>query len=353
MAVYLINIFLILIWGLFLIYNKPTPSKKAYFCTIASFQWILISGLRSWSVGPDTYAYYLHFERVKKTGWDVLLRNIVNKYLHGADIKDPGYPLLTKLIQIFSGSYQFFLMFIAILFMMLMGRWIYKYSKDPCISFIIFSCLFYSFFAITGHRQTIATALVVFIGYEFIQKHKLLPYLILCLLAATVHISCLMFIPFYFLYDLKLTKKKLCVFCAIAFAIPTILSRLLVPIAALFNYDHYLGDDMFVGGTFTYTTLLTLILLAGLLLKDKMIKVNVRVNHFLNAVIWAVLFSLMTFVAQGFMRVQQYYALFIMLLIPEIVASLKKREQFLLNSFFVLVLLLLFIRKPVTYTFFF
>lgn len=60
-----------------------------------------------------------------------------------------------KFFQIFSTDYQLFLVFIAIVFFVPMGILIYKYSEAPYLSYVLFSSLFYSFFAITGHRQTI------------------------------------------------------------------------------------------------------------------------------------------------------------------------------------------------------
>ena len=79
---------------------------------------------------------------------------------------------ISALQDIFSKDYQVFLVFIAVVFMGLMARWIYKNSSMPEISFVIFSTIFYAFFAVTGHRQTLATALIFFLGYEFAKEKK-------------------------------------------------------------------------------------------------------------------------------------------------------------------------------------
>ena len=57
MAVYLINIALIIFWRVYFT-RKKFPNAKKYFCTVAAVQWILLSGLRHLDVGADTYAYY-------------------------------------------------------------------------------------------------------------------------------------------------------------------------------------------------------------------------------------------------------------------------------------------------------
>ena len=145
--------------------DRTDKKKKKAYCTIIAIQWILISGLRHESVGADTSVYADSFERVKDTSWATIWDNCMGYLFEGQEIKDPGYSLLVKLFQIFSGEYQLFLFFIAIVFTGLMAWWIYRNSELPEISFLVYSVLFYAFYGITGHRQTLATARVCFIGY--------------------------------------------------------------------------------------------------------------------------------------------------------------------------------------------
>lgn len=197
MSVYLLNIALIFIWAFFLLKYKPSKNKKKAFCAIACVQWVILSGLRGMTVGADTIEYRRGFNRVNITSWHRIITDI-SAYIGGAEIKDPGYALFVKIFQVFSTNYQLYLVFIAVLFMIPMAIWIYKNSSMPCLSFIIFSTLFYSFYAVTGIRQTIATSLVVFIGYEFIKKKKPIPFLILVFLSFFIHKSCICFLPFVF-----------------------------------------------------------------------------------------------------------------------------------------------------------
>lgn len=74
---------------------------------------------------------------------------------------------------------------------------------------MIYSTLFYYFFAFTGHRQTIATAIVVFIGYEYVKKRKFIPFSLITLLAFTIHKSSLIFFPFYFIANFNITRMHI------------------------------------------------------------------------------------------------------------------------------------------------
>lgn len=126
--------------------------------------------------------------------------------------KGPRLCAFCKDISSFSTNYQVYLVFIALLFMIPMAIWIYRNSSMPCLSFIIFSTLFYSFYAVTGIRQTIATSLVVFIGYEFIKKKKPIPFLILVFLSFFIHKSCVCFLPFVFFAYKKITWRYVGIF---------------------------------------------------------------------------------------------------------------------------------------------
>ena len=128
-------------------------------CITAAIGWILLSGLRGLSVGADTEAYAIMFEQSAYSPWSDIWQNVVLKYIYRIDVpgKDFGYFLLQKVFRTFTGSYTLWLLFIAIVFTVPMAILIYRYSSNACISWVVYSTLFYSFFAITGHRQTIAT----------------------------------------------------------------------------------------------------------------------------------------------------------------------------------------------------
>ena len=180
--IYLINAFLILFWNL--VISERYKNKKLILCCLYAFQWIIISGFRSYSVGADTYAYKIQFATIEKKSWTYII-DIFLKYINGVEgIKDPGYMFIEKLYQsIFGFGYTGFLVFIACVFTIPLAIWVYRYSDNVCLSFMIYSALFYSFFAITGHRQTIASALVIFGGYECMKKNKIVPLLLLHIVA--------------------------------------------------------------------------------------------------------------------------------------------------------------------------
>ena len=324
MSVYLLNIALIFIWAFFLLKYKPSKNKKKAFCAIACVQWVILSGLRGMTVGADTIGYRRSFYRIGLTSWHKIFAN-VSAYIGGAEIKDPGYALFVKIFQVFSTNYQVYLIFIALLFMIPMAIWIYRNSSMPCLSFIIFSTLFYAFYAVTGIRQTIATMLVVFIGYEFIKKKKTIPFLLLMFIAFFIHKSCLCFLPFVFFAHKKITWRYVGIFSIIAVAFLAFGKSLYAPFAEFIGYD----VEEFMADTSSYVLVICLLTVSAFVLY-RFIKKNTDEEKFkalYNAALFTTAFTLLTLRNQSFMRVQQYYALFFMLLVPELVRAFNKRWQ--------------------------
>lgn len=350
MSIYFINILLLIFWAIILFWKGTSKLKKAIFITIATFQWILISGLRHISIGADTLNYYNIFNSIKDISWTELFDNLYKINFSKAEGRDPGYDIFEKTVQIFTHDYQMFLIIIAVIFTFSIGYFIYKNSSEPFFSFLIYSCLFYAFFALTGHRQTLATALVVFIGYELIKKRKLIPFILIVLVASTIHKSAILFFPFYFLSNIKLTKKYLISLLTVGILLLLMGNSLYAPLANFLGYENYL--DTYIGGTETFTFMMVIITLISLWRRKKMIQNNKQSIHFLNAVIIATLLSILTLDNQSFMRIQQYYSLFIMLIIPEIINTFEKKEKIFIYYGSAVLLILLFARNNPQYMFF-
>ncbi len=350
MLVYLINIILIFLWAILLLKTNPTDKKKKLYCGIVALQWILISGLRHWSVGADTYAYHDRFELVKTYSWDYIFSSCWDYLFNGATVKDPGYDLFEKIFQIFSNDYQMFLIFIAVIFTGLMARWIYKYSSMPEISFLIYSILFYSFYAITGQRQTVATALIVFLGYEFAQKRKFIKFAIIAFLAFLIHKSSIVFIIYYLIANINFSYIYITIMTVATCIIAILGRRLYGPIGLMlgFSEDAIEYDG---GGAETYATVLLMLCLTSFFLYSWIKKRREDSTYLYNMMFLTTASSLLIYQHQGFMRIQQYFSLVIMLMVPEIILTIEKKYRVWAYLGVVGVLILYLLRNNPNYRF--
>ena len=331
--------------------NYKSEKNTKLYCTIVAIQWILISGLRHVSIGADTYSYKIQFTNTKNVSWGKVFSNLWDYIFNDLDIKDPGYQLFEKIFQIFSDNYQIYLLFIATIFTSLMAIWIYKNCIDPCFAFVLYSVLFYSFYAITGHRQTIATALIVFLGYKYVKERKLIKFAFVAFVAFLIHKSSLVFVPYYFIANIPITPLYV-VAALIIIAIVALSGRSFYgAVADFMGFDkeqiEYTG-----GGAETYAAVLTLMCIVILVFYYFYKYRTEHATRIFNITLLTLMASLLVFQNQGFMRVQQYYSLFLCVSFPEVINSFEKRSKIFVYLITTLFLILYLIRNNPKYLFF-
>lgn len=360
--VYYINVILEIIMAMILLYGVINGSqlltqevmsseRKKWYCILSGGLWILISGLRGLSVGADTYAYYYSYLNIKNMSFNELLENVFIKIVSNTGNKDPGYDFFVKVTQIISEDYQVFLMIVALIFMIPFIIWVWCESKNPLISFVLYSSLFYAFFAITGIRQTISTALIVLVGDRLIKERKLIPFLIVAFVASLIHISSLVFVPFYFLSRLKIRQKTVILAglaCAISFVFKSQLKNIFISIS---GYEDYSATYTGAGtSTFTFLLLILFILSIFAYRRDEYIEENQR---FYIALYLAMFFVPLTWLNPSAMRIVQYFSIYLVLLIPEMIeAVFSEKSKTIATGLVVCLLVVLLFRSNPIYAFY-
>lgn len=352
MNIYLINIILIVGLGFIFIHVNPSDTKKKVYCGICASQWILLSGLRDLSVGADTLQYNIHFQEGLTTPWSAVIRDCWDYLFNGLKVKDPGYYLLQKIFQIFSKDYRMWLFFIAIVFTGLMARWIYKYSSMPDISFLVYSILFFAFYSVTGHRQTLATALIVFLGYEYAKKRELVKFAIVAFVAFMLHKSSVVFIVYYLLASISITPAYVLLMLLSSVIVVVLGRQFYGPIATLLGFTD--GQVAYVGGgAETYATVLVLLCIVTVVFYPWVNKRRTDSKYLYNMLFLTLITSLLVYQNQNFMRIQQYFSLIIMITIPELIQAVDKSYRVIAYLFVVGFLGAYFINLQPYYKFFF
>lgn len=349
--VYLINILLLTIESAVLARYKHKMNSKKIFCILATIQWVLISGLRGLSVGADTYGYKSGFDLREYQSWDFLFNDFIDVLFKNGEGKDPGYAILEKTFHIFSDSYQGWLMFIAVLFTVSMGVWIYKNSKDPYLSFLLYSALFYAFFAITGHRQTIATAIVVFIGYKFLKEHKLIKFLICICIAYPIHKSSMVYALLYVVTYIPVNKKYIFAVIVTTIFMFIFKNQVMQFLALNTGYDDY-ASQYEGAGTYNFTFMYcALFALASWRFKEAKLG-NENWNIEFHAMLLGMMFIPLTYVRPSAMRVVQYFSVYLMLVVSDISESFSGRDKLIVEWSMAVALILLLIMSNPYYVFF-
>lgn len=176
------------------------------YCLILGTALFLIAALRSEMVGSDTRTYIGHYEYVKKLSWSAIPQ------VEGTEL---GFYFLMKLVSMVTDNAQWFLALVGVVYAASVTNFIIKNSKEPDVSFIMLISFSYYAFSLTGLRQTMAFAIMIF-AFEYVKKRKLLPFLISVIVAFAFHRSAVFALLTYFLYGIKMTKGKRALFLAAA-----------------------------------------------------------------------------------------------------------------------------------------
>ena len=321
--------------------NRNRKNYIIFVCIIL----ILQSALRHVAVGADTYAYYLKFEEIKLTSWQEIWENFRSVYVLGEG-KDAGYPLIQKVFQLFSEEYRIFLFFVAVIFFSSLVYFIYtqtKHISDVFVAIAIYEVLFYSFFSITGLRQTLATAFT-FWGLHFIRQRKLWQYTLLLICAAFIHKSVLLFYPFYFIARLNRPRQLLSASFVI-FPFMFVFGRSVAGIMALLSaQDNYMGYALSEANPTGAVDFSIFLLGCGILGWIALRNAKQRDNDMpiiYNAISIAIIFTPLTWIDSSLMRIVQYFSIFILVFLPYVINNLFRDYQ--TRTVVILVLTILFV----------
>lgn len=211
---YITIIFLILVLFSFLaLFTKFGKNKSA--CHNVFFFLFLIffsmSFLR-WERGTDWGSYYSFFQHLD---------------LYKGGEYEYGFTLLNKIVALF-GDYTMMLFIQACIFYILMYVCLTKLSLVPLFSLMILFviCNYAGIFFV---RQTIAMSITTF-SLFYIQERKFIKFLIIILLATSVHVSAFAFVVSYFIFNRYYSFKRLFVILLVLASIGIVFTVYIMPV---------------------------------------------------------------------------------------------------------------------------
>lgn len=149
----------------------------------------------------DTPVYISSFENLE-AGWNAAVNTLT-----GAG-KDRGFDALASIFKEYvSDNYHLWFLFFSVIESICFIR-VYRkesYSLSVSCYFFFASALYYNYFSMM--RQWFAVTLV-FSGFKWLKEKRVVPYILLCVLAAQFHASAYLCIIFYFLVQGKPWNKK-------------------------------------------------------------------------------------------------------------------------------------------------
>lgn len=122
-------------------------------------------------------------------------------------------------------------------------------------------------------------------------------------------------------------------------------------ILTIVSYDSF-NFQVEGAGTWTFTTLLLMVAVITFWKRKVILRNNPQAKHYINALIFSLILVPLTFINPSAMRVVQYFSIFLVLLIPEIIQSFNLKERRVVYYVSVCVLIALFAMTNPNYIFF-
>lgn len=222
MIIYLIMLLISLFFAH--LYTKHT--KKIY-AFLSMLPFLLISGLR-YGIGTDYfYRYAPDF-------------NII---VNGGEVKnlELGFKLLYKLIGFFTNDYAVLFIITSMLVIIPIFYTIFKFSKKPVLSILLFFLTGYFFLSLNMVRQFVSMS-ILFSTYHFFVQKKYFYWILAIVLAFFIHQSSLIFIIIILFQKHLLFKPVfLFIFSIIILLFSKHLHLLLIFLFSLTPFSHYMS----------------------------------------------------------------------------------------------------------------
>ncbi len=192
-----------------------------------------LSSFRSSIVGNDTHSYIYIFEQA-------------NEYVKYGSRFEIGYVYFNYILSKITDNPQYVFIICSIVICYSFGRFIWKYSKMPWLSMLLFFLLTFGS-TVNIMRQMLAISILLW-GVDFIQQKKLLYFAVTIVVATLFHNTAFLFAPAWFLPGLKLDKKVVLFMVGIAIIMYIGFSGLLNYAFSYLNmYEHYSEGKYFEG----------------------------------------------------------------------------------------------------------
>lgn len=315
MQVYLLNYFSIIIYlFIYCIIPKQKRTRKVLllFFSILFLQFVVIQGFRGYGVGLDTKEYIEFYQ----------IQNYSDVRMFFSHRFELLFKILTYAIHLLKVSSSIYLFIISILSNIAVFYAIYKYSKNPFISLLVYVSFGFYFTNFCLLRQSIAYG-IVFISAFFIRDRKFAKFLICLIVAFLFHQSAIFFAPAYFIYNFEFTFKN----TVKIVLIDVLIFILRVPVFTFITAHFYERYALIISNSYNWMILCFTVLLILFTRYKEVTKNNSMARmYYIFSFVGA---SLMLFASVGnnVMRIANYYYMFIILLIPEYIYSFSENKN--------------------------
>lgn len=306
----------------FISQGKLTISTERFFAFLSFLPLFTVSAIR-YMVGTDYAGTY-------KDVYTYIFRDGYHFHITG----EPLYALLNRIAIIYSGSDY---VGVFALSSLLVCGFIFWGIRIQSVNFLYSVLLFIIsgvyFWSFNGIRQSIAMAIFIF-ALQFILKNKPKKYLICILIAAGFHKMALIYIPIYFLKNVRLSFKTIFITVAAVGCFSNIFVKIIYNIAAalpVFNIYvvRYLNNskfDSFTESSSSHAFINLAFILLFIIIANIYDKHQTKCNLWMNLQLLALLFALLSSVLPLANRISRLFEVVQIISIPNMTRLITDKK---------------------------
>ncbi|SIS82861.1 EpsG family protein [Salimicrobium salexigens] len=275
------------------------------------------AGIR-YDVGTDYFAYVNIFSNLEAGG---------------SSRTEFGYQFLNILVANLGGNASFLLFVVSFITILFIYLSLYR-AKDSIsigLGMLVFMLMFYHL-SLNAVRQVLAIAILLY-SFDFIIQRKFGKFLIITLIASSIHLSSLIVLPFYYIYNLVGKKNRffrLIVYIGTSLLIinyGVILEYTLSIFTSFSYYSQYLPDenqgDLGIGLILVNAPFVV----PGIIFYKRFVKYDSRFKFYFFFLLIGVIIQFVAYLGAGlFDRISDLFFITVVLIVPYYYKCLKKNE---------------------------
>lgn len=266
---------------------------------------ILLSAVRDFCVGADTLNYCHGYRDIRQLSFMNAMRFRWEK----------GYVLINWILGQFFENERVLLVFMACFILLPIVFWIKRESRLPLLSLVVFIGMGMWNSSMFILRQWCAIAILIF-SYKYIRENKLIPFLILNLIAMLFHRTAIVFILAYIISNIPLDKIKIMFSIPISVGIGMLGGKILI----ILNRFARISENGNFNGGVSILIVFWLCVIAGLVCFCG--KIPRRLEFWFKLIFLAAFLQPIAFTFSNWSRVIVYFSIALSVYLPNFIIEL-------------------------------
>lgn len=301
----------------------PADLKNKIFLALIFIIICFLMATRTYGTGSDTEMYVRKFQEFCQAKW--------NSQIFGG-YYEPLYVITNILLSYISSNPRILIVVTSIFISFAFYKFIQDNSKDYLSSIIMFIGVLLFYGAMNTIRQYIAISIIL-LGFKFVKEKKLLPYMLMVVLAYLFHSTALIGIFIYLIYNAKYKHTRVILIFIVAIIANIFILDLINIICGIIGrpnyYVHRVGLKNIANLIYVFMYLCLYLLSILLMKKNKLkdYKQNGNNNFYLYTFVMSSAFSIIAMRMNVLARITLYFNVFSIICLPNVIMENIKVES--------------------------